>query len=173
MHRCRTANECHKADLRTAIRVVTTGAPLAGADGGLESTMNADLVRTLKALPIEPARVVDLYPQLYAGTFAVPVQAGSEADLGTAAFWIYPSTDGVRELPVFTVRDPLLENVPVDTVLIAPRYSREQGSDTPNDQRLWRSVTRTVRSGSQNEPAHAGARCAQSRGEGRAPAEMR
>jgi hypothetical protein len=69
--------------------------------------MNANLVRTLKALPTEPARVVDLYPQLYAGTFVVPVQAGSEADLGTAAFWIYPSPDGVRELPIFTVRDSL------------------------------------------------------------------
>jgi hypothetical protein len=80
--------------------------------------MNADLVRTLKALPTEPARVVDLYPQLYAGTFVAPVQAGSEGDLGTAAFWIYPSTDGARELPIFTSRGSLLENVPADTVLV-------------------------------------------------------
>ena len=42
----------------------------------LDNTVNADLLRTLKALPTDPARVVDLYPQLYAGTFVVPVQVG-------------------------------------------------------------------------------------------------
>src|SRR5262249_311165 len=87
-----------------------------------------------KALPTEPARVVDLYPQLYAGTFVVPVQEGSESDLGTAAFWIYPSTDGVRELPVFTGHDSLLANVPPDTPLIAV-----------NGEALWPRLLELVR----------------------------
>jgi hypothetical protein len=87
----------------------------------LDNTVNLALMRTLQALPTEPARVVDLYPQLYAGSFVVAVQAGSEADLGMALFWIYPSTDGIRELPIFTSRDYLLENLPADAVLLTVR----------------------------------------------------
>jgi SseB protein N-terminal domain len=75
----------------------------------------------LKALPVDPARVVDLYPQLYTGSFLVLVQAGTEADLGTALFLICPSTDGMRELPVFTSRDYVLENLPADAVLVGVR----------------------------------------------------
>lgn len=80
--------------------------------------MNSDLVHTLRVIPTNPGRVVDLYRQLYASSFVVPVQAGSETDLGTALFLIYPSTDGVRELPVFTSRDYLLDNLSADAVLV-------------------------------------------------------
>jgi len=80
--------------------------------------MDSDLVCTLKALPTDPGRVVDLYRQLYAGSFVVPMQAGSEADLGTALFLTYPCRDGVRELPVFTSRDYVLEDIPPDVVLV-------------------------------------------------------
>lgn len=83
-----------------------------------EDIMHSDLLGTLKALPTDPTRVVDLYRHLYAGSFVTPVQAGSEADLGTALFLTYPSPDGVRELPVFTSRDYVLENLPPDAVLL-------------------------------------------------------
>jgi hypothetical protein len=44
------------------------------------------LLDTLKALPTDPSRVVDLYSQLYAASFLAFVQAGSEANLGSALF---------------------------------------------------------------------------------------
>ena len=83
--------------------------------------MNADLLRTLKALPTDPARVVDLYPQLYAGTFVVPVQVGSEADIETAQFMIYPCTDGTLEVPVFTSTDYVLESLPTEALHLTAR----------------------------------------------------
>jgi hypothetical protein len=52
-------------------------------------------------------RVLDLHP-LGAGAVLVPVQAGSETDLGTALVSIYPSPDEARELPVHTFRDYVL-----------------------------------------------------------------
>jgi hypothetical protein len=52
-------------------------------------------------------RVSDLHP-LGAGAVLVPVQVGSETDLGTALVSIYPSPDEARELPVHTFRDYVL-----------------------------------------------------------------
>jgi hypothetical protein len=83
--------------------------------------MNSNLVRTLKALQEDPARVVELYPQLYAGTFLVPVQVGSEDDIETAQFMIYPCTDGPLEVPVFTSTDYVFENLPAAAVLVTAR----------------------------------------------------
>jgi SseB protein N-terminal domain len=98
--------------------------------------MHSDLLGTLKALPTDPARVVDLYRQLYAGSFIVPVQAGTEADLGTALFLTYPSPDGVRELPVFTSRDYVLANIHPDAVLV-----------TACGNALWPRLRELVRAG--------------------------
>ena len=109
-----------QADLKSAICAATTDA-IGGRcvrKLGSRNTMGSDLLRTLKAMPTDPARVVDLYPQLYAGSFLVLVQPGTEADLGTALFLIYPSTDGIRELPVFTSRDYVWQNLPSDAVLV-------------------------------------------------------
>jgi hypothetical protein len=83
------------------------------------SAMNDELLQTLKALPTDPGRVVDLYSQLYAGLFVVPVQAGSEADIGTAMFLIYPTPDGVSELPLFTSHDYVLRNLPNDVAFVS------------------------------------------------------
>lgn len=80
--------------------------------------MNPDLLKTLKALPTDPSRVVDLYFQLYNGSFVVPVQEGSETDIGTAMFLIYPTPDGIRELPIFTSRDYALTNLPDGVVFV-------------------------------------------------------
>jgi hypothetical protein len=109
-----------QADLKAAICAGTTDV-IGGRcvrKLGSRNTMSSDLLRTLKAMRTDPARVVDLYRQLYAGSFLVLVQRGTEADLGTALFLIYPSTDGIRELPIFTSRDYLLENLPSDAVLV-------------------------------------------------------
>ena len=97
--------------------------PLVPVDGrrirnlSLDNTVNADLLRTLRALPTDPTRVVDLYPQLYAGTFVVPVQVRSEADFETALFMIYPCADGSLEVPVFTSTDYVFE-LPTEAVLL-------------------------------------------------------
>jgi hypothetical protein len=72
--------------------------------------MHSDLLDTLKALRTDPARAIDLYRQLYAASFVVLVQAGSEADLRTALFLTCPSRDGVRELPVYFSRLRLREH---------------------------------------------------------------
>jgi len=53
--------------------------------------MDDDLLRTFEGA--DPARVVDLYPQLHARSFVVRVNVVSEADLETAQFIIYPCTD--------------------------------------------------------------------------------
>ena len=101
--------------------------PLVPVDGrrirnlSLDNTVNADLLRILKALPTDPVRVVDLYPQLYAGTFVVPVQVGSEADLETAQFMIYPCTDGTLEVPVFTSTDYVFASLPTETLHLSAR----------------------------------------------------
>ena len=76
------------------------------------------LLDTLKALPTDPYRVVDLYPQLYAASFIAFVQAGSEANLGSALFLTYPTRDEIRELPLFTGREFVLPNLPAEAVPI-------------------------------------------------------
>jgi hypothetical protein len=86
----------------------------------LDNTVNADLLRTLKALPTDPARVVDLYPQLYASYFLVPAKVRSEADFETALFMIYPCADGSLEVPVFTSTDYVFE-LPTEAVLLTAR----------------------------------------------------
>ena len=80
--------------------------------------MNTDLLVTLKELPTDPSRAVDLYCQLYAGSFVVPVQAGSERDFSTAMFLIYPTPDRIQELPIFTSHDYVLKNLPGDVVFV-------------------------------------------------------
>jgi len=80
--------------------------------------MNENLLGTLKALPTDPARVVDLYPQLYASYFLVPVR--SDADFETALFMIYPCIDGSFEVPVFTSSDYVFE-LPTEAVLLTAR----------------------------------------------------
>jgi len=83
--------------------------------------MNEDLLRTLKTLSTDPARLVDLYPQLYAGSFVVPVKAVSETDFETTQFMIYPCTDGSLEVPVFTSNDYVFESLPTEAVLLTAR----------------------------------------------------
>jgi hypothetical protein len=98
--------------------------------------MNADLIDTLKALPNDPSRAVDLYPQLYAGTFLLPVKASSEASLGTALFLTYPCADGLRELPLFTSKEFVLKNLPEDVVFITA-----SGTD------LWQKLIEVLKPG--------------------------
>jgi hypothetical protein len=76
------------------------------------------LLETLKALPTDPSRVVDLYSQLYAASFIAFVQAGSQSNLGSALFLTYPTQDQIRELPLFTSRDFVLPNFPAHAVSI-------------------------------------------------------
>ena len=76
------------------------------------------LLDTLKALPTDPARAVELYSQLYAASFIVIVQAGTEASLSSALFLTYPTPDDIRELPVFSGREFVLPNLPADAVSV-------------------------------------------------------
>jgi len=42
--------------------------------------MNEDLLRTLMVLSTDPVRIVDLYPQLYARSFVMPVFVAGQGD---------------------------------------------------------------------------------------------
>jgi hypothetical protein len=81
--------------------------------------MGLTLIDTLKALPSNSREVLDLYPQLYAGTFIVAVKPGTEVVFDSAEFLTYPASGGVRELPVFTDSVYLLSMIPSDAVLIS------------------------------------------------------
>jgi hypothetical protein len=81
------------------------------------------LLETLRALPADPSRVVDLYSQLYAASFIAVVQAGTEASLSSALFLTYPTPDNIRELPVFTCREFVLPNLPAEAVSITVQGS--------------------------------------------------
>jgi len=86
--------------------------------GLFKKNSDSELLKTLRALPTDPGRVVDLYSQLYAESFLAFVQAGSETNLGSALFLTYPTQSQLRELPVFTSREFVLPNMPADAVLI-------------------------------------------------------
>jgi hypothetical protein len=102
----------------------------------------------LKALPTDPALVFELYPQLYASSFLVPIQLGSEADIETALFMIYAATDGILEVPIFTSVDCVFDSLPAEAVLV-----------TANGDALWPQLLELLRSeaSSQDLPIGAGA----------------
>ena len=63
----------------------------------------------MRALRNEPARVLELYEQLFHGSFVALVQRGSEKHVGTMLFLTYPSDDGIYQLPVFTRSEFVLD----------------------------------------------------------------
>jgi hypothetical protein len=83
--------------------------------------MNTELLDTLKALSADPARAIELYSQLYQASFFVLVQTGSEQDLGSMLFLTYQTSDGVRELPVFTQQDFILTDLADDAISVELR----------------------------------------------------
>jgi hypothetical protein len=74
--------------------------------------MNSELIGTLKSLRNDPARVVDLYRQLYQGTFIAIVQSGTENEVSLMSFLTYDTRDTIKELPIFT-RQEFVINFPV------------------------------------------------------------
>jgi len=80
--------------------------------------VNDSLVETMQALRSEPARAVDLYRELFEGSFIVLVQAGSEASPESMLFLTYPSTGG-QQLPVFTRRDYILADMRGDAIAVS------------------------------------------------------
>jgi hypothetical protein len=48
--------------------------------------MNSQLIETLKALPADPTRAIDLYPQLFRASLLVLIQEGSDDSLGSSLF---------------------------------------------------------------------------------------
>src|SRR4051794_12645006 len=84
--------------------------PPASLSSGVSPHLMSALLDTLKALPTDPSRVIDLYSQLYAASFITLVQAGTEARLSTALFLTYPAQDNIRELPLFTCREFVLQS---------------------------------------------------------------
>ena len=77
-----------------------------------------ELLETLKALRSDPTQAIELYQQLYHAAFFAFVQSGSESTLEEHLFLTYPGGGDVRELPLFTVRDFVLEGFLNDALLI-------------------------------------------------------
>src|SRR5215813_10899105 len=77
-----------------------------------------ELLETLRALKSDPGRAVELYEQLYRASFFALVQAGSETNLQSYLFLNYPTTDGLRELPLFTKREFVLPGMPDEALLV-------------------------------------------------------
>jgi hypothetical protein len=77
-----------------------------------------ELLETLKALRSDPTKAIELYEQLYHASFFAFVQGGSESTIDAHLFLTYPSGGEVRELPLFTLRDFVLETFLNDALLI-------------------------------------------------------
>lgn len=77
-----------------------------------------ELFDTLRALRSDPRRAVELYEQLYWESFFALVQAGSETDLQSHLFFNYPTADGLRELPLFTKREFILQGLSDDALAL-------------------------------------------------------
>lgn len=78
--------------------------------------MNHDLLTTMKAMRADHSAVVNLYRQLYEGSFVALVQRGSEGSLESMEFLTYESSGGVSELPLFTKKSYVLSGMPPDCV---------------------------------------------------------
>jgi hypothetical protein len=77
-----------------------------------------ELLETLQALRSDPSRAIELYRQLYHESFFAFVKSGSEATLEAHLFLTYPSSGDVRELPLFTLRDFVLDGLSDEALLI-------------------------------------------------------
>ena len=64
--------------------------------------MNNSIEKTLEALMNDTSVVIHLYQELYNGSFFLFVRTGTESNLAQSEFLVYPTSDGVHELPVFT-----------------------------------------------------------------------
>lgn len=80
--------------------------------------MNPTLVATLKKLKADPTAVLELYPQLYSASFLALVQRDSERSVEPSSFLTYTSSDGVRELPIFTQQEYMLSGMPEAAVIV-------------------------------------------------------
>jgi hypothetical protein len=77
-----------------------------------------ELIETLIALRTDPTRAVDLYEQLYRDSFYVLVQSGSEIDVNSFRFLMYPTADGILGLPVFTSEEFILDDLADDAMAV-------------------------------------------------------
>jgi SseB protein N-terminal domain len=94
------------------------------------------LLETLTALRGDPSRAIDLYRQLYQASFFALVKNGSEDRLESHLFLTYPTPDEILELPVFTLREFVLEGLPEEALLIEI-----------NGPRLWPRILEIVETG--------------------------
>ena len=81
--------------------------------------MRDELVSTLQGLRSDPSLVVVLYEQLAKTNFLALVRAGTEHSVTSMEFLTYPSSGGVRELPLFTQPDFVLSLEVQGSVLAA------------------------------------------------------
>ena len=67
--------------------------------------MATNLIEILDNLRTDPTWATQLYNVLYDSTFFVLVRPGTEENVEKMEFVIYPTEDGINELPIFTSYD--------------------------------------------------------------------
>ena len=80
--------------------------------------MQEELISTLQGLRSDPSLVVVLYEQLAKADFLAMVRVGTERSIKSMEFLTYPSSGDVRELPLFTQPEFVLE-LQVDDLALA------------------------------------------------------
>lgn len=80
--------------------------------------MTNTLTEILDKLRSDSTWVIQLYEALYNSTFFVLVRPGSQQQIELMEFLIYPTEDGIRELPIFTSSGFLLDFQNVETAIV-------------------------------------------------------
>ena len=80
--------------------------------------MNHRLKEILSGLATNPSLVVDLYEELFNGSYFGFVRKGTEERWNTIEFLTYDSKDHIRELPLFTQIDSVFPDQPADSHLV-------------------------------------------------------
>lgn len=80
--------------------------------------MTTSLLNTLNGLAKEPTLVLHLYKQVFEATFCALVRSGTEKGLDKMEFLTYNTQDNIRELPLFTSEEFILNNPPQDTLVV-------------------------------------------------------
>ncbi len=81
-------------------------------------SMNERLISILNSLKSDPSVVVILYEEIFNSTFFAIIQKGTESSLNRMKFLTYPTSDEVRELPIFSSKDFLLPDLTEDSSII-------------------------------------------------------
>jgi hypothetical protein len=71
--------------------------------------MTSSLVEILVNLHSDPTLAIKLYEELYNSTFFALVRSSTQYKVELMEFVTYPTKDGIKELPIFTSKELMLD----------------------------------------------------------------